>query len=133
MSGDVFISYSRRDTEPRWLSSFVSALQDKSIEVFVDETDIGPGDNFVEVMEKALRESRAIVAILTGDTPERPNVYFELGVGLASNKRLILVVDPSAAASLPSFLQSVRYIPLQEPKETAREVAEAIGSPKPAT
>ena len=129
MSGNtVFISYSRRDAEPFWINSFVSALQGQNIEVFIDRMDFRPGDNFVELMETALRESKAIIAVISG-APENTNVYFELGVALGANKQLILVADPSAATSILSDLRSVRLVPLKEPEETAREVAEAIGSP----
>jgi hypothetical protein len=130
MSGNsVFISYSYQDSEPLWLNSFVDALRDRNIKVFIDWVDFKPGDNWIEVMEKALRESDTIIAVISGTTSENPNVFFELGVALGANKRLILVADPSATASIPFYLRSVRWVALQEPKETARKVAEAIGAP----
>jgi hypothetical protein len=46
-----------------------------------------------------------IVALISGVHAESPNLYFDVGVALGGNKRLILVVDPSAAASLPSDLR----------------------------
>jgi hypothetical protein len=92
-------------------------------------SDIKPGDDYVNVMQTALRASDTIIAIISGAASENPNVYFALGAALGANKRLILVADPSSATSIPIDLRQDRWVALQEPEETAREVAEAIGAP----
>jgi hypothetical protein len=92
-------------------------------------SDIQAGDVIADAAETALRESNAIIAVISGDVSENSNVYFELGVALGAKKRLILVVDPSYATSIPFDLQRRRWVPLRAPEETAREVAEAIGAP----
>ncbi len=122
----VFLSYSHQDVDRDWIRSFADALQEQNYKVWFDEVDIRPGDRIAESIEDALRASNAIIAVISG-TFESRAVYFELGVALGANKRLILVVDPSVADSLPFDLRKRKWITLQEPVETAREVAEAIG------
>jgi TIR domain len=128
MSGNtVFISYSRRNLENVWLRAFVDALRDRNVSAWLDAGSVNPGENWAAAAARALRESDTIIAVLSGEAFESPNLYFDLGVALGSNKRLIVVTDRSPATSLPIEVQKARWIALQEPEETAREVAEAIG------
>jgi hypothetical protein len=120
MTVRVFISYSHRDLDRDWLHSFANALQDRDINVWLDEWNIRPGDQIAEKVETALSASDAV---------ERPNVYLELGMALGANKRLILVVDKSSANRLPFALRQRRWVLMQTPTETALEVAEAIDPP----
>lgn len=122
----VFVSYSRRDIDPDWLEDFAGALRDRDLHPWLAEWDIKADDSISEAVESALRRSDAIVAVISHGVS--PNVYFELGVALAANKRLILVVDPSAAQSIPTDLRHRRWIALQAPEKTALEVAEAVGA-----
>jgi hypothetical protein len=129
MSTKVFISHSNLDPERGWLDAFARALRDRGVNVWLDEWDIEPGEDWEDAIKTALRGSDAIVALISGVHAESPNLYFDVGVALGGNKRLILVVDPSAAASLPSDLRERRWVALQAPEETAREVAAAISAP----
>jgi hypothetical protein len=124
----VFISYSHQDRQRDWLHAFATALRDRDVNVWLDDWEVKPGDRIVDAVDTALRASDVIIAVISGAPFDYPNVYFELGVALGSNKRLILVVDPSSADSIPVDLRQRRWIALQEPEETAREVAEAIGA-----
>jgi len=104
----VFISHSHGDLDREWLQAFARALRDQEVNVWLDDWDIKPGDRIEDAIETALRESDAIVAITSGSAFASPNVYFELGVALGANKRLILVVDPSSADSIPPDLRRRR-------------------------
>ena len=131
MSGNsVFISYSHRDVEDDWLQAFASALRERNVNVWLDVSDVQPGDVIADAAEKALRESDAIIAVISGNVSENSEVYFELGVALGAKKRLILVVDPSYATSMPFDLRRRKWVPVRAPEETASEVAEAIAAPK---
>lgn len=125
MSTKVFISYSHSDS--RWVNEFARALRDRDVKVWTDEEDIKPGDDWKGAIGKALRGSDAIIVVVSDAYAENPDLYFDVGVAFAADKPLILVVDPSAATSLPDFRR--RQVALQEPEETAREVAEAISAP----
>jgi hypothetical protein len=121
----VFISYSHRDLDDAWRNNFANALRDQNVMVWVDEFDLNLGDNWIEKMETALRESDAIIAVISGSRGD-PNLYFELGVAVASGKHMILVVDPSITVSFPFDLRNQQQITMQAPEETARNVARAI-------
>jgi TIR domain len=122
----VFISYSHQDLDPAWLEAFAAALRDRDVRVWLDEWEIKPGDRIAEALETGLRASDAVVAVIPSASIERPSLYFELGAALGANKRLILVLDPSSATSIPYDLRQRRWIAFKTPEETAREVAEAI-------
>ncbi|HKR51130.1 MAG TPA: toll/interleukin-1 receptor domain-containing protein [Pseudonocardiaceae bacterium] len=129
MSIEVFISYSHDDVNREWLETFVQALQDRNLTVWSDEQDIAPGDQWVDELDSALRRSDAVVAVISGNQSGNPNIFFEVGAAIGANKRLILVLDPSSARSLPLNLQRRRWIAIEEPEETAQEVADAISAP----
>jgi len=121
----VFISYSHRDLDDAWRDAFAKALRDQNLTVWVDEFKLNPGDNFILRMETALRESDAIIPVISGPRSD-PNLYFELGVAVASGKRMILVVNPSVSISIPFDLRNQQQVAMRGPKETARKVAKAI-------
>ena len=50
----VFISYSRSDKE--WARKFAETIADNGVDVFFDESNIAPGQSFIEALEKGLRE-----------------------------------------------------------------------------
>ena len=74
-------------------------------------------------MEKGLRGSDVIVAIVTPASVGHPWVFFELGAALASGKRFVVVVpkgfDP---ALLPPPLRRRRVITQGTPEEAAEEL-----------
>lgn len=123
----VFVSHSNENRS--WARAIASALRDENVTVWLAEWDLKPGDNLVDEIERALRTSDVIVAVISGDPSENRNVFFELGAALGANKRLILVGDPSSADSIPFDLQQRRWVALQAPEDTAREVAEAVSAP----
>ena len=122
----IFISYSHRDLDRDWVAAFANALKDRNLNIWLDEWNLKPGDQIVEAVESALRASDAIVAVVSGEGFDNPNVYFELGVALGAGKRLILVVDPEASTRIPFDLRLRKWIPLRDPEETARVVADAV-------
>jgi hypothetical protein len=129
MSAKVFISYSHHDLGRDWIQAFASALRDRDVDVWLDDWEIKPGDRIADAVETGLLGSDAIIAVIPSAAIKRPNLYFELGVAFGTNKRLILVVDPSSADAIPFDLRQRRWIALEGPEETARQVAETIGAP----
>lgn len=128
MSGDsVFIVHSHRDLENDWLPAFVSALREQKLNVWFDVQDLKPGQDFVVAVERAIRESDTFIAIVPRPASLSPWVLFEVGAAIQANKRLIVVADPSSATSIPLDLRG-QLVALQDPEETAREVAQAIGA-----
>lgn len=121
----VFISYSHDDAE--WTRKFAEALRDQSIDVWLDTWQVQAGDSLGDAVETGLRESDAIVAVLSAANIRRPNISFELGAALGMGKRLIAIVPSDLDSSLiPFYLRSRRYLMKDAPNEAAREVAEAL-------
>jgi len=127
MSDDpkVFISYSHDDSE--WVRKFAEALRQQSIDVWLDAWQVHPGDSFPDALEAGLRGSDAIVAILSKDNARRPNTLFELGVALATGKRLIPIVPADLdSAVIPFEMRSRGFLEKGTPDDAARKVAEAL-------
>jgi predicted nucleotide-binding protein len=126
MSGArVFISYSHDDSE--WVRQFAQALKELNVTVWLDEWQIAAGDSLRDALEVGLRESDAIIAVLSPSNAARPNTFFELGFAIGMGKRLIPVVSRDMDRSkIPFDLKSRRYLIKGSPDETAREVAGAV-------
>jgi len=121
----VFISYSHDDTE--WVRAFADALRRQQVEVWLDQWEIKPGESLRDALEAGLRQSDAIIAVVSRSNARNPNVFFELGVALGMGKRLIPVVSEDLETSLIPFdLRTRRYLLKGPPAETAREVALAV-------
>src|SRR5207302_3905691 len=95
---------------------------------------IAAGESLRTALETALRESDAIVAVVSPSNARSPNVYFELGVALGMGKRLIPIVSEDLDRSaIPFDLRLRRFVTKGSPEEAAREVAEAVKGQKDAT
>ncbi|MCI0560908.1 MAG: toll/interleukin-1 receptor domain-containing protein [Nitrososphaera sp.] len=124
-SRQVFISYSHRDRE--WVRKFVNRLIEAGLRVWIDEKDIALGEPIIVRLEEALRSSDTLVFVLGPENIKSPNSYFELGAALGMGKRIIAVVSGNVPLEdLPAPIRSRRYLIMESPEETAREVAEAL-------
>jgi hypothetical protein len=123
----VFISHSSSDKA--WAREFANSLQQRGLKVSFDSNSIPDGQSWREEVEKGLRASSVIVLLVTPDTMNRPNLFFEIGAAIGMGKPLIPVVsrdiDPSA---LPASLRERRYLLKRTPDITAEElIAQADG------
>lgn len=123
----VFISYPGDDAE--WVRRFAEALREQHVDVWLDEWDVHAGDSILAAVEAGLRESDAIVAILSASDVQRPNVFLEFGFALGTGKRFIPIVPAEMDFSvLPFDIRARRFLTKGAPAEAAREVAEALRS-----
>jgi hypothetical protein len=119
----VFVSYSHGDADRTWIRAFVDALQRRGARVWFDESEVRAGEPLLKAMEKGLRGSDMIVAIVTPASAEHPWVFFELGAALASGKRFVVIVpDGFDPALLPPPLRNRRVIVQGTPEEAAEEL-----------
>jgi hypothetical protein len=122
---DVFLSYSSA-SQP-WVREFTDALTASGITGWFDAHDILPGDRWQEQIEKALRQSRVLIMVLTPESIQRPWTFFELGAALADKKRIVPVlsegVDP---ADIPAVVRQFQFVREQSPEAAAKRVAEAV-------
>lgn len=120
----VFISYTHDDAD--WVRQFAEALKKQEVGVSFDQ-GIPAGERWEQTLETGLRESDAVVAVLSSSNVMTPNVNFEIGAAMAGKKRLIPIVsDELEKSGLPFHLRRRRYLAKGLPEVAAREVAEAL-------
>lgn len=123
----VFISYAHDANEDEWVRRFAEALREQSVEVWYDVERVKWGERFTDAIEAGLRDSDAIVAILSRANAWQPSVLFDLGVAIAGGKRLIPIVPADLESSaIPAEFRRRRYLTKGAPDEAAREVAETL-------
>jgi TIR domain len=126
----VFISLSGNQPDERWLQEFLSSLASLNISVWFDKTTTVPGASFTQELTKALRSSDLIVTVLEEDAAVRPNVYVELGIAIAMNKRMVAIVPPNLDLKLlPDPLRERSFLIKRTPQETANSVASLASDP----
>lgn len=121
----VFVSYSKTDTD--WAKKFAAALKNQGVRVWADILDSKAGDSVIAKMERSLRESDVLVAVIGSHIPITPNLYFEIGAALGMGKRLVPVIPDDADQSRLAFLKrSKECLVRKSPESTATELAEAL-------
>jgi hypothetical protein len=131
----VFISYPRANIA--LARKIVGELDQAGIDVWFDEREILPGDNWAGKIAKALDESNAMVVLLTPDGIRRPgHVRSELNFALGKKSfsgRLIPVLVGSPENfphdSIPWILRRLHMINLPEhgrEDEGIRQITQAL-------
>jgi hypothetical protein len=77
---DIFVSYPHKHRD--WVRSFVEALEKHNLKVWFDEKAILPGESFVEKLEEGIRNSNAVVYIVTPEAVHSKWALIELGAAL---------------------------------------------------
>jgi hypothetical protein len=114
----VFISYSHVDSA--WVREFAQSLGRRGVEVWLDQDKVQIGESLRDAIEKGLRESDLVVALINHESVKRPALFFELGAALGMGKRIVGVVPKEFDASeLPQSLRLRRYLVKESPETTA--------------
>jgi TIR domain-containing protein len=125
----VFISYSHSETDKEWVRQFAQSLERRGFSVWLDETRLHFGDRIREAVEEGLRNSDVIVSLVTPQSVNRPNLFFELGAALGMGKRVIAIVPKDLdLALLPQPLRARRFLQQASPEETASALAAETAS-----
>lgn len=93
----LFVSYSRQDRA--FVEPLVRGLQSRGFSVFLDTSDIDPGDNFVTKLALELKSATAIVAVISENYSLSRWGQAELYHAIATGKTVIPVVTSSGAIS----------------------------------
>jgi hypothetical protein len=124
---NVFVSYGRNDGD--WARQFADALKAQDVGVWIDKW-MPAGDEWVESIEPSLRESDALVVILSTQDALNPYISFEIGAALAGRKRLIPILSEDFSNGfVPLGLRNHRYLTKGSPEVAAHEVASALKQP----
>lgn len=117
----VFISHRHRDST--WAKSLVKHLQAKGFDVWLDELELHPGDNFVEKIRQAVLDSDTVVSVIGGHQPS-PNVLVEMGMALAQGKRVLpIVLDADTDISTLADFAQLQGIRTHDAEQAAEAIA----------
>ncbi|MEK6300912.1 MAG: toll/interleukin-1 receptor domain-containing protein [Acidobacteriota bacterium] len=130
----VFINYSRKDQA--LADKVVAALEDAGLDAWYDKREIMPGENWARKISKGLKESDAMVVLLTPDALEsdfvRANIDFALSES-AYDRRLIpvLVGEPGdiLARNIPWIFKHLKTMKLSEHgrnEEQLKQIAQVL-------
>lgn len=130
----VFISYASKDEA--LASKLAASLEEAGLDAWYDKREILPGDNWAEKISQGLKESEAMVVLLTpsaleSDTVQR-NISYALGEESFSNRLIPVIIGDSH--DLPQDrmpwifkrLQTITVSKKDEETEQFKKVAEAI-------
>jgi hypothetical protein len=77
MSQDVFVSYSARDKAVA--EAVVAALEERRVRCWIAPRDVMPGVSWPHAITEAIKDSKALVVILSSDSVSSPQVVREVG------------------------------------------------------
>ncbi len=87
MAHDVFVSYSNKDKPVA--DAVVAGLESKSIRCWIAPRDVTPGELYGDDIVKAIRLSRVMVVILSGNSNQSPQVKMEVERAIANEVVII--------------------------------------------
>jgi hypothetical protein len=129
----IFISHSQSDAAAA--RRLAEELEQAGHEPWVAESQILPGDNWAEVVGRALSDAEAMVILLTPDALRSEWVRREISYALANERfegRLFPVsvgpADRLAHEQVPWVLNSFHWLSLDagQEDEAARQIADAL-------
>jgi WD40 repeat protein len=109
---DVFVSYSRRDTE--FVRRLVEGLQARGKEVWLDTEGIRDGEVFPDAIRSAVEGSNAFVFVISPESVASPFCDQEVDHALEHHKQIVpLVYRPVADGELPEPIRVRNWIPFE--------------------
>lgn len=105
----VFISYSRKDLE--FVEALAQALSSHNVSVYLDKTDIAPGEDWKKRLAGLISEADTIVYVISPDSIGSEMCRFEIRTALKLNKRIIPIVCRAVSeADAPAELSSLNWL-----------------------
>jgi hypothetical protein len=121
----VFLSYSIKDK--LWAKKIGSTLRDNGLEVWDADTEILPGDDWGHRISSALKDSDAMVVLISPDSIESQAVRREIEYALGEksyNGRLIpVLIGPEknfTEENIPWILQHLNIFRLTKPDQSEK-------------
>jgi len=107
---DVFISYRHDGVDLTFARELVAALEAEGYMVSIDERDFPANASFLQEMERAIRQSRFTVAVISprylesGNTEEEAMISKVLDMGERKRRLIPLVIEP---VNMPVWLYGI--------------------------
>jgi hypothetical protein len=130
----VFISYSSKDEA--LATKIVHSLEEAGLDAWYKKREILPGDNWAEKVASGLKESNAMVVLVTPDALESDAVLSSISYALSEpsfSKRLIPVVvggsEEALGDKMPWIFKHLHTIKLSKDgqnEEQFKEIAQAL-------
>jgi len=130
----VFISYASKDEA--LASKLAASLEDAGLDAWYDKREILPGDNWAEKISEGLKESNAMVVLLTPQALQsdavQNNISYALGQEAFKNRLIPVIIGDAIDFpddSMPWIfkrLQTITVLKGDEEAEQFKKVAEAI-------
>lgn len=130
----VFISYSSKDEA--LADKVVESLEEAGLDAWYKKREILPGDNWAEKIASGLRESSAMVVLVTPDALESEAVQSSISYALSEpsfSRRLIPVIvgdsDDVLVDRMPWILKHLRTVKLSKDgrnEDQLKEIAQAV-------
>jgi TIR domain-containing protein len=130
----VFISYSSKDEA--LATELVTSLEDAGLDAWYSKREVLPGDNWAEKIASGLKESNAMVVLVTPDSLESDAVQSSISYALGDksfSKRLIPVIVGETkdfpADKMPWIFKRLHTINLSKDgqnEEQFKEIAQAL-------
>src|SRR5215471_14510067 len=106
---EVFISYSRKDTD--FVHRLDDALKSRGREAWVDWADIRPAEEWMSAIYAAIEGANTFVFVLTPDSVASPVCGREIAHAAAHNKRMVPIVAREVNAdTVPEALAKLNFI-----------------------
>jgi WD40 repeat protein len=107
---DVFLSYSRRDSE--FVHRLAESVAQRGKEVWVDTEGIADGEIFPEAIKRAIEQSDAFLFVITPASVASAYCEQEVEYARELQKRIVPVLrDPVSDAELPPEIRDRNWIP----------------------
>jgi hypothetical protein len=130
----VFISYSSKDEA--LASKLVASLEAAGLDAWYTKREVLPGDNWAEKIANGLKESNAMVVLVTPDSLESDAVQSSISYALGDksfSKRLIPVIVGESkdfpADKMPWIFKRLHTVNLSKDgqhEEQFKEIAQAL-------
>jgi hypothetical protein len=120
----VFISYSSSH-DRKFVKALSKNLQKHGLSVWLGETDIKPGENFIKAISTAIRESDAMVVVWHHGSIS-PHVMTEAGIAFGQGKTIVPITDQQDQTR--KFPLPFQPIVTDDPSRAAAEVTEILAS-----
>jgi len=109
----VFISYSREDDEV--VEKLIRALNAKGVEVWRDIERIFPGENWLEKIEAAIRDSAAIVYLVSRHSANLGWISAEFQAAIRNDKLIVpVIINDTELHRIPVFLREYLWVDLRQ-------------------